>query len=456
MRNIKNRVFGFATAILVLAGAGNVFGADLQVPADHTSIQAAVDAASSGDTIHIAAGVYVEQTTISNKDLTLIGQPGTILRAFPNMERPWPTVNWSRTILLANSKSQVTIHGLTFEGDQLAGDQFDSLTGQSAPGLRGVWIDGSGGSVEDCRFTGFRERTPGSSGSCAIFFWNGFDGADRYVAHVSNTTIEDSYEGIVVVGAPDKISYNFTIENNTIRGVATSATAAQNRRGMELSEGITGFVLGNSISGFSYTGTGAQYPHAWGIIAVGLGPSLPETRPVDFIRFENNTFRDNNQHLMLIRAKSHEIVNNQFEGTGQGERPSGLWFSGENVLVQGNTFSDMEEAIRAGGVDPTYGTDLGIATNATLVDNRFCNVTTSINQQPQATVTEQGTLFCPPPDPVLTISWPVINEGFSLQSAPAPSGPWTTSEAAVHQQGVKNTVVLPADSDEQFFRLTNP
>jgi len=47
----------------------------LRVPADHTSVQAAVDAARPGDTIRIAGGIYEETVFIGpDKDrLTLIG-----------------------------------------------------------------------------------------------------------------------------------------------------------------------------------------------------------------------------------------------------------------------------------------------------------------------------------------------------------------------------------------------
>ena len=448
-QNMKTTIQTVSLAALIATTVITTNAADIDVPADYTTIQAAVDAASSGDTIHIAPGIYKEQTWIIKKNLTLVGEPGTILRAFPGMQPGLPGVVDSHCVIFISNSSDVIIRNLTFEGDQLA-DQNDVE-------LRGVDFDVSGGAVENCRFTGFREATPGSKFATAVVFWNGLSGADLLNVRADGNTIEDSYAGIWVAGAHDKISYNFTIENNTIRGVATSTTPDQNRRGMELSDGITGFVTGNSIGGFSYTGTGSQYPHAWGIIALGNGPSLDQTRPLDFMRFENNTFRDNNQHLMLIRAKGHEIVNNHFEGTGQGERPSGLWFSGENVLVQGNVFRDMEEGIRVGGEDPTYGTQLGFATNATLVDNRFCNVTNMVNLQPQATATETGRETCPFAPPVLNIlSWPGIEEGFVVEAAATPNGPWSTLDATPVLQNGQNSVVVEAVTNQQFFRLAKP
>jgi len=47
--------------------------------AAYTTIQAAVNAASSGDTIRVCAGVYNEVVTINKNDLTLKGEPGAIL-----------------------------------------------------------------------------------------------------------------------------------------------------------------------------------------------------------------------------------------------------------------------------------------------------------------------------------------------------------------------------------------
>ena len=74
-----------ATLFLGLTVAELATAADLKVPADYPTIQAAVNAAQTNDTIHIAPGVYTGQVEIVSKTLTLIGQPGTILRATTNM-----------------------------------------------------------------------------------------------------------------------------------------------------------------------------------------------------------------------------------------------------------------------------------------------------------------------------------------------------------------------------------
>lgn len=75
-----------AGLLLAVAASLPAVAADLYVPTtNYPSIQAAVNAAQTNDTIHIAPGVYTEQVEIVTNTLTLIGQPGTILRATTNM-----------------------------------------------------------------------------------------------------------------------------------------------------------------------------------------------------------------------------------------------------------------------------------------------------------------------------------------------------------------------------------
>jgi hypothetical protein len=148
---------------------------------------------------------------------------------------------------------------------------------------------------------------------------------------------------------------------------------------------------------------------------------------------------------------------NHFKGTGPSSRMAGLWFSGDNVVVEGNTFEDMEAGIRASGNDPDFATALGIADNATILNNRFCNVTTNIEVQSMATAAETGTLTCPFPDPKqVNLSWLGIEEGFFVKSASTPGGPWRTLNATPVRQDGQNSVVVPAAADQQFFRLAKP
>lgn len=451
VNKLKLSSYGIAVTCLVIARVGRALGADLEVPVDYPTIQAAVDAANSGDAILIASGVYVEQTTISNKNLTLIGRPGTILRAFPGMSPAMPGEVEARCILFISKSPNVIIQDLNFEGDQLAD--------QNAPGLIGVDFDISGGSVENCRFTGFREKMPGAMFGSAIKFWNGHSGASLYEANVTGTTIVDSYSGIEIYGAPEVISYDLTVVDNTITGVGMT-TADDLLQGLHLGDGTVGKVARNTISGFSYDGPVGPgfHPIPFGILRLSSGFPA-NTLALEPMTFEGNVLRQNQVHLAFFKADNSVVTNNTFDANPPGlEVTDGLWFSGTNVQVIGNQFRNMPEGIRLAGI----GDPLGNATDATLIDNLFCNVTTPINLQPQATATEQGTLLCPFPDPVLDIasavllSWPEINEGFVVESALALDGPWSVVEATLFLQDGRHSASVPTAGEQQFFRLARP
>jgi hypothetical protein len=129
------------------------------------------------------------------------------------------------------------------------------------------------------------------------------------------------------------------------------------------------------------------------------------------------------------------------------------------VPVARNRFSNMPQGIVLFGNDPDYGTILGIAHNAQLDNNRFCNVTTNVFVEPLASAVQRGTLTCPIPPPALTIapavllSWPGDEDNWAVESAPAVDGPWTPLIATPFLQGGRHNVAAPTDAERRFFRL---
>ncbi len=71
---MKKLFFGLVSLVLMLGLVGAVSATTINVPADQPTIQAAVVAANSGDTINIAAGTYPESVDIpTGKDISLDG-----------------------------------------------------------------------------------------------------------------------------------------------------------------------------------------------------------------------------------------------------------------------------------------------------------------------------------------------------------------------------------------------
>jgi len=456
-----------AGAVFVLALTFSSRAAVIHVPADYPTIQGAVDGAVSGDEIQIAAGVYTEQVVITNKSLTLSGSPGAVLRATTGMQQslmPFAGAKATAVALLGIFEGDAVISGLTFEGERLA----DSQPGE----LRGIWFVAASGRVENCRIIGFRGPTLGSPTNqwgLGLQATNphGY-GIDMANIQVLRSTFADNVLSIQLIGDqsvgtnqpwfPDQLRTSFVVNDNTIVGNGPDAMGRQ--FGIHIWAGAGGEVKRNIISNHAYTGTNDPIPYSFGVLAddeVDFGEApLAALRPV---HFEGNIFRHNQIDLLMERGDGSTVVNNTFEGTGPGPRPTGLAFSGDNVLVGTNHFSDLETGILLFGDDPDFGTYLGVASNATLIANGFCNVATNFTVESPATYTEQGTVACPWPKleiRAVQLSWPYSYNGYSVETAPGIDGPWSPSGATVFDQGGQNHVVIPAETDQQFFLLARP
>ena len=114
------------------------------------------------------------------------------------------------------------------------------------------------------------------------------------------------------------------------------------------------------------------------------------------VRYEDNTFLNNQVHLTAILADESQFVNNTFKGTGPGLVPIGIGVTGDDILIFKNDFSDMPRGIQLVGGCPEHGTFLGITTNPKVIANRFCGVDQPIVIDPLVTgVKEHATKICP-------------------------------------------------------------
>jgi hypothetical protein len=382
MKTIKTVAIQTGLSGLVLGWASlQAAAAVVRVPAQYATIQAAVNEATSGDEIRIAAGTYTEQVLITSKNLKLVGEPGAVLKAFPGMPVvAWPKVDSATLPLLGIIFcDHVLVRGLTLDGGRLA---------DICPGLGGAIFHGSGGAVERCTIRGFRGES-GFTFALGLFAGNSAT-FDRPLQRVSvlNNTFEDNANSIYIQGTvnsepnPEQLHLEFNIEGNVIRGYGPTDSADQT--GIHVQPGAGGEVKHNLITGHNYTGPDLLF--SFGIEANGFGVALLP------IRYVENVFQDNQIHLASFFATGAQFVENSFEGPGTGPFNIGIVSSGSADRIIANRFRNLTSGVFLVGDDPIFGTTLGIASDASLIANRFCEVGTPIILEPLVTgVQERGT-----------------------------------------------------------------
>jgi parallel beta-helix repeat protein len=135
----KDPFKGFIIMLFIplLLICNNALAAVRQVPSAYSTIQAAVNAASSGDTIEVSPGTYNESVTLKS-GITLHGlnRQSTVINA---------AVTGKRGIIVPYPSSNITISNLTVKGGIAEG------SGLSDPYGGGIFVDGSTGiTISDC------------------------------------------------------------------------------------------------------------------------------------------------------------------------------------------------------------------------------------------------------------------------------------------------------------------
>ena len=233
--------------------AGNTFdravvvrGSGIKVPTIFSSIQDAIDAAVDGDTIDVEAGTYVEQVSIIDKDVVLLGEDGAIIQAPPAVSRTTRTISEStRTfdpIIFIDGATwsvNVTVDGFEINGNNHPGSH--TFTGilcrNTVPGV-----------ISDNEL----HSLMGSQETLGIAVY----GEDTEVTIYDNSITDFSRNAVVVSGA----SVTDVVENVILgRGYVGTGYWAQN--GIQLYQVASGTVHANILSdiGWIWPGTGTMW-----------------------------------------------------------------------------------------------------------------------------------------------------------------------------------------------------
>ncbi|MBN1538148.1 MAG: right-handed parallel beta-helix repeat-containing protein [Anaerolineales bacterium] len=302
------------------------------------TIQAAVDAASTGDVIEVGAGIFDETINIDNfSDLTLVGEDASSTVVQPSTTLPWNigTYGSSRqTVLRVVDSTDIDISNLTFDLDLVKGNYiYAGLFSDSTGSVEGNVFknnqvtDTSGGYYE----LGLALRAPGYSDS------------SRAAITVSDNTFQDMGRVSLHVG-------NYV--ETTITGNTFYKTADDFGYGIELGTQSSGTISDNIFNGFDT-------------------PAASDNSNLAAIYVENCfTSAEVDEITKYVTISNNEIYDNQW-GMYIGNEFNGYAGNVDIVLVQtgNNIFDNTDGGILIADEDMSAGSSVSVTGSNNIVVN---------------------------------------------------------------------------------------
>lgn len=292
------------------------------------TIQGAIDAASSGDTINVAAGTYTEQLVI-NKSLTLIGTGAPVITppaAIASFKYPETTKFWEPVVFAYG--------GTADEDNIITGPETISVT------MSGFIINGANRApASGHRTAGILLRNVGgtiSSNTVQNMLIDGFETfgihaqGNSVISITGNTVSGYARGGIVANGdsstAPDPVA---TIANNTVTGPGMGVAVTWAPNGILIAWGANGTIQSNTVSGNGWPGTD------WtgsGILVAGTDDVLVKENQVE----GNETGIAVGGYASPDTATGNQIKDNTLQGNEYGLAVQGQAI---NTTITGNTIT---------------------------------------------------------------------------------------------------------------------
>jgi Right handed beta helix region len=393
MHPTRNFTFSCLALVMLIGLSGQVFASTVTVglcpgPGTHyTSIQSAVNAVSSGDTVKVCPGNYPEQVEI-NKNLTLIGiASGTQDAAVVTVPSKRGLATTGNDIFGNAVAAQIFAHDANVTISHLAVDGAnDGMTDCSIDPI-GIYYQNASGTITDnaVRNVLLPTALQGCQDGLAI---NVESNAGALPVTISNNSVRNYDKNGITASGPNNGSAgpNVKVTGNTVIGLGATTVTAQN--GIQIGYGATATVTSNYVVDDIYINPPACSPcyGASGILIYGSAGVTVSTNTVESTQFgivpvtesasqtANGTIVTSNhiggtQNYDAIdlcsdgnTAKSNVIYGSSQDGIHTDDTcpPS----TGSSNTVTGNTINEA-----------CAGILLGSGTGNTTIPNTFLNVT---------------------------------------------------------------------------------
>ena len=343
--------------------AGALGGATISVPADYSTIQAAVDAALAGDVIEVAPGIYAEELLIETAGIHLVGTDGNDKPVLDGSS------GLSRAIRVQGA-ANVRIEGFVVrdydtafqisnsEGVEIIGNTVSSVAGSA------IGVVGSANAV-------VRDNEIFDSGD------NGLSVSSSPNTAVANNTITGSGGwGLQVVGSSD-----VSISTNVIDG---------NLDGLRLSNSDDAEITGNTITGTHHGGGN--------ISSFRSAILIPSSENATFT---GNTISDNAGNGIHDNRNNSPVFLTMTDNVISGNGNNGIhWGSAPDATFHNNIITDNGGTGLSGGgratvtnntISGNSGRGISVSGDSLVEDNDvFGNGGTGIFVGPNSTVSHNA------------------------------------------------------------------
>lgn len=327
-----SEVYGSPITVVVITSSA---AQTLQVPSEYGTIQAAIDAASNGDTILVADGVYDENITFRGKAIIVQSENGAGNTAIQGTGANSPVVTFA-----SGETANAVLDGFVIDNQAGAGSQ-----------TRGLYIaNNSSPAIRNCNIN--------SNDSSA-------NGSGVYITGTTSTvTLTDTY----VTGNSTTMSGGGIYSNSPL---SITRGGVNNNEALNTASAGGGLYLsGNAVMTLSSTSI-SENTAQWGGGIYSSGPKLTITG--SFIEDNYATHYAGGGLSLSGGAAASAYINDSFiRGNSAHTDGGGVWVSSSmktsftNCIITGNSAAGTGATSYGGGI---YGSTLTTIINSTLGGN---------------------------------------------------------------------------------------